>query len=119
MKSRSLKLREAHKVGGSAAFCSILWDHKAEHFVTSSSSDPSISVHDGLSTSTLPPTILRHHQDGVTSLALSNDSTLLASGSIDHCVKLYKFPSILFKSLLLILNLNYISIRVDKFLILP
>ncbi|KAL1213187.1 Protein ENHANCER OF LHP1 1 [Cardamine amara subsp. amara] len=94
MKSRSLKLREAHKVGGSAAsFCSILWDHKAEHFVTSSSSDPSISVHDGLSPSTLPPTILRHHQDGVTALALSHDSSFLASGSIDHCVKLYKFPS--------------------------
>ncbi|VVB16977.1 unnamed protein product [Arabis nemorensis] len=94
MKSRSLKLREAHKVGGSAAsFCSILWDHKAEHFVTSSSSDPSISVHDGLSPSTLPPTILRHHQDGVTALGLSHDSSFLASGSIDHCVKLYKFPS--------------------------
>ncbi|XP_010495876.1 PREDICTED: WD repeat and HMG-box DNA-binding protein 1-like [Camelina sativa] len=93
MKSRSLKLREAHKVGGSAAFCSILWDHKAEHFVTSSSSDPSISVHDGLLPSTLPPTILRHHQDGVTALALSHDSSFLASGSIDHCVKLYKFPS--------------------------
>ncbi|KAF8106737.1 hypothetical protein N665_0134s0022 [Sinapis alba] len=94
MKSRTLKLREAHKVGGSAAaFCSILWDHKAEHFVTSSSSDPSISVHDGLSPSSSPPTILRHHQDGVTALALSQDSSFLASGSIDHCVKLYKFPS--------------------------
>ncbi|KFK33844.1 hypothetical protein AALP_AA5G067300 [Arabis alpina] len=94
MKSRSLKLREAHKVSGSAAaFCSILWDHKAEHFVTSSSSDPSISVHDGLSPSTSPPTVLRHHQDGVTALALSHDSSFLASGSIDHCVKLYKFPS--------------------------
>ncbi|CAA7041757.1 unnamed protein product [Microthlaspi erraticum] len=95
MKSRSLKLREAHKVGGSSAasFCSILWDHKAEHFVTSSSSDPSISVHDGLSPSTSPPTVLRHHQDGVTALALSRDSSFLASGSIDHCVKLYKFPS--------------------------
>nr|ABA18100.1 transducin/WD-40 repeat family protein [Olimarabidopsis pumila] len=90
MKSRSLKLREAHKVGGSAAFCSILWDNKAEHFVTSSSSDPSISVHDGLSPS---PTILRHHHDGVTALAISHDSTFLASGSIDHFVKLYKFPS--------------------------
>ncbi|CAH2064947.1 unnamed protein product [Thlaspi arvense] len=94
MKSRSLKLREAQKVGGSAAsFCSILWDHKAEHFVTSSSSDPSISVHDGLSLSSSSPTILRHHQDGVTALALSHDSSFLASGSIDHCVKLYKFPS--------------------------
>ncbi|KAG2330058.1 hypothetical protein Bca52824_001238 [Brassica carinata] len=94
MKSRTLKLREAHKVGGSAAaFCSILWDHKAEHFVTSSSSDPSISVHDGQSPSSSPPTILRHHQDGVTALALSQDSSFLASGSIDHCVKLYKFPS--------------------------
>ncbi|CAF1708397.1 protein ENHANCER OF LHP1 1 [Brassica napus] len=94
MKSRTLKLREAHKVGGTAAaFCSILWDQKAEHFVTSSSSDPSISVHDGLSPSSSPPTILRHHQDGVTALALSQDSSFLASGSIDHCVKLYKFPS--------------------------
>ncbi|CAH8386864.1 unnamed protein product [Eruca vesicaria subsp. sativa] len=94
MKSRTLKLREAHKVGGSAAaFCSILWDHKAEHFVTSSSSDLSIFVHDGLSPSSSPPTILRHHQDGVTALALSHDSSFLASGSIDHCVKLYKFPS--------------------------
>ncbi|ESQ52565.1 hypothetical protein EUTSA_v10016196mg [Eutrema salsugineum] len=94
MKSRSIKLREAHKVAGSAAsFCSILWDHKAEHFVTSSSSDPSITVHDGLSPSSSPPTILRHHHDGVTALALSQDSSFLASGSIDHCVKLYKFPS--------------------------
>ncbi|CAG7870182.1 unnamed protein product [Brassica rapa] len=94
MKSRTLKLREAHKVGGSgAAFCSILWDQKAQHFVTSSSSDPSISVHDGRSPSSSPPTILRHHQDGVTALALSQDSSFLASGSIDHCVKLYKFPS--------------------------
>ncbi|CAN8268394.1 unnamed protein product [Cochlearia groenlandica] len=90
MKSRSLKLREAHKVCGNAAsFCSVLWDHKAEHLVTSSSSDPSISVHYGLS----PPTILRHHRDGVTALSLSHNSTCLASGSIDHCVKLYKFPS--------------------------
>ncbi|CAN7022344.1 unnamed protein product [Brassica rapa subsp. trilocularis] len=94
MKSRTLKLREAHKVCGSgAAFCSILWDQKAQHFVTSSSSDPSISVHDGRSPSSSPPTILRHHQDGVTALALSQDSSFLASGSIDHCVKLYKFPS--------------------------
>ncbi|PSS08331.1 WD repeat and HMG-box DNA-binding protein like [Actinidia chinensis var. chinensis] len=92
MKIRSVKLREAHKSdNGVASFCSILWGLQAQHIVTSSSSDTSICIHDPLLLSA-PPRALRHHRDGVTALALSPNSTCLASGSIDHSVKLYKFP---------------------------
>ncbi|KAF6171356.1 hypothetical protein GIB67_009497 [Kingdonia uniflora] len=92
MKIRSLKLKEAHKSNnGVKSFCSIIWDLESQHLVTSSSSDSSISIHDVL-LSSAPPKILRNHKDGVTALALSPNSTCLASGSIDHSVKLYKFP---------------------------
>ncbi|XP_050220209.1 protein ENHANCER OF LHP1 1 [Mercurialis annua] len=92
MKIRTLKLREAHKSDGiHKSFCSILWDHQAQHLVTASSSDPTICIHDPILLSN-GPRILRHHRDGVTALSLSPNSTCLASGSIDHSVKLYKFP---------------------------
>ncbi|XP_027348050.1 WD repeat and HMG-box DNA-binding protein 1-like [Abrus precatorius] len=92
MKVRSLKLREAHaNKGGRRSFCSILWDQQAQHLVTASSSDVSVSIHDPLLPSATPK-ILRHHRDGVTALALSPNSTCLASGCVDHSVKLYKFP---------------------------
>lgn len=95
MKIRAIKLREAHNRscggGGGNSFCSILWDQQAKHIVTASSSDTSICIHDPLFPS-LSPKILRNHRDGVTTLALSPNSTCLASGSIDHSVKLYKFP---------------------------
>ncbi|XP_031287582.1 WD repeat and HMG-box DNA-binding protein 1 [Pistacia vera] len=93
MKVRSVKLREAHKssAGSNGSFCSILWDLQAQHLVTASSSETTVSIHDSLLPSN-PPKILRHHRDGVTALALSPNSTCLASGSIDHSVKLYKFP---------------------------
>ncbi|KAL4584152.1 hypothetical protein LXL04_008743 [Taraxacum kok-saghyz] len=91
MKIRSMKLREAHKNNGGSSYCTILWDLTAEHIVTASSSDASISIHDALLTSNTPR-ILRNHRDGVTTLALSPNSTCLASGSNDRSVKLYKFP---------------------------
>ncbi|XP_062116825.1 protein ENHANCER OF LHP1 1 [Humulus lupulus] len=93
MKVRSMKLREAHKApsNGRPSFCSVLWDQQARHLVTASSSDPTISIHDPLLPSAAPK-LLRHHRDGVTALALSPNSTCLASGSVDHSVKLYKFP---------------------------
>ncbi|GMI78175.1 Enhancer Of Lhp1 [Hibiscus trionum] len=91
MKIKSVKLREAHNGSSNASFCSILWDLQAHHLVTASSSQPSISIHDPLLPSH-PPRVLRHHRDGVTALAISSNSTCLASGSIDHSVKLYKFP---------------------------
>ncbi|XP_065879625.1 protein ENHANCER OF LHP1 1 [Euphorbia lathyris] len=91
MRIRTLKLREAHK-SSAASFCSILWDHQANHLVTASSSDPAICIHDPIFLSNVPK-LLRHHRDGVTALALSHNSTCLASGSIDHSVKLYRFPA--------------------------
>lgn len=93
MKIRSVKMREAHKAasGAAASYCLITWDQQAHNIVTSSSSDSSISVHDPLLLSA-PPRALRHHRDGVTALALSPNSTCLASGSVDRSVKLYKFP---------------------------
>eukprot|EP00256_Glycine_max_P033285 XP_006578517.1 WD repeat and HMG-box DNA-binding protein 1 isoform X2 [Glycine max] len=92
MKVRSMKLKEAHAAkGGPASFCSVLWDQKAKHLVTASSSDVAVCIHDPLFPSFAPKT-LRHHRDGVTALALSPNSTCLASGSVDHSVKLYKYP---------------------------
>ncbi|KAI4344011.1 hypothetical protein L6164_011288 [Bauhinia variegata] len=93
MKVRAVKLREAHKAAdnGGPSFCFILWDQQAQHLVTASSSDVSISIHDPLLPSSIPR-ILRHHLDGVTALALSPNCTCLASGSVDRSVKLYKFP---------------------------
>ncbi|ONI08991.1 hypothetical protein PRUPE_5G211000 [Prunus persica] len=94
MKVRSLKLREAHKAtssNGRPSFCSVLWDQQAYHVVTASSADPTIAIHDSLLPSS-PPKLLQNHRDGVTALALSPNSTCLASGSEDHSVKLYKFP---------------------------
>ncbi|KAL4562782.1 hypothetical protein LXL04_026812 [Taraxacum kok-saghyz] len=95
-KIRSMKLRKAHKNNGGSSYCTILWDLTAEHIVTASS-DASISIHDALLTSNTPR-ILRNHRDGVTTLALSPNSTCLASGSNDRSVKLYKFPGGEFES---------------------
>ncbi|KAF9593767.1 hypothetical protein IFM89_025392, partial [Coptis chinensis] len=96
MKMRCIKLNEsAHKKKNTnnASFCSILWDLEAKHLVTSSSSDSSIIIHDDfVSQNNNSPKILRHHKDGVTALAISPNSTCLASASIDHSVKLYRFP---------------------------
>ncbi|KAM1037125.1 hypothetical protein ACFX2J_031728 [Malus domestica] len=94
MKIRTLKLREAHKPtssGGGPSYCSVLWNQQAYHVVTASSSDPTIAIHDSLILSS-PPKLLRHHRDSVTALALSPNSTCLTSGSVNHSVKLYKFP---------------------------
>nr|XP_012567793.1 WD repeat and HMG-box DNA-binding protein 1 [Cicer arietinum] len=92
MKVRSVKMREAHtQKGGRASFCSVVWDQQAQHLVTAFSSGVSVSIHNPLLPSAAPK-ILRHHRDGVTALALSPNSTCLASGSVDHSVKLYKFP---------------------------
>ncbi|KZV16002.1 WD repeat and HMG-box DNA-binding protein 1 [Dorcoceras hygrometricum] len=93
MKIRTMKLREAHKNGENeeSSFCSVLWDSTADHIVTASSADNSICIHDAVSPSN-PPKFLNNHREGVTVLALSPNSTCLASGSIDHSVKLYKFP---------------------------
>ncbi|XP_023762447.1 protein ENHANCER OF LHP1 1 [Lactuca sativa] len=97
MKIRSMKLREAHKNNGVSSYCTILWDLTAEHIVTASSSDASISIHDALLPSNTPR-FLRNHRDGVTTLALSPNSSCLASGSSDRSVKLYKFPGGEFES---------------------
>ncbi|KAJ8536345.1 hypothetical protein K7X08_034746 [Anisodus acutangulus] len=88
-----IKLREAQKSSnGVGSFCSVLWDQQGEHIVTASSSDSSICIHDAIFPAS-PAKVVRHHRDGVTALALSPNYTCLASGSIDHSVKLYKFPA--------------------------
>ncbi|KAI3761259.1 hypothetical protein L1987_51671 [Smallanthus sonchifolius] len=92
-----MKLREAHTNNCVSSYCTVLWDRTAEHIVTASSSDVSISIHDALLPS-IAPKFLRNHKDGVTVLALSPNSTCLASGSSDRSVKLYKFPGGEFES---------------------
>ncbi|KAL1554815.1 WD repeat and HMG-box DNA-binding protein 1-like [Salvia divinorum] len=90
MKIRTMKLREAHTAADDSV-CSILWASDAGHIVTASSSDNAICIHDASAPSNAPR-FLRNHSEGVTALALSPNSTCLASGSLDHSVKLYKFP---------------------------
>lgn len=97
MKRTSLKLREAHKGNGSPAFCSVAWGADGRDLVTASASDPSILIHDASQLSS-PPKELQYHKDGVTALALSPDYASLASGSIDHSVKIYSLPGISFLS---------------------
>ncbi|KAG6472940.1 WD repeat and HMG-box DNA-binding protein 1-like [Zingiber officinale] len=97
MKRTSLKLREAHKSNGSPAFCSIAWGADGRDLVTASASDPSILIHDASQLSN-PAKELRYHKDGVTALAFSPDYASLASGSIDHSVKIYTLPEGEFQS---------------------
>lgn len=101
MKIRTMKLREAHKVPdegeGGGSMCSIVWDSSGDHIVTAASADNSICIHDVASPSSKPK-LLRNHREGVTALALSPNSTCLASGSLDNSVKLYKFPGNVFAS---------------------
>ncbi|WOK95221.1 WD repeat and HMG-box DNA-binding protein 1 [Canna indica] len=94
---RSLKLREAHKGNGSPALCSIQWGISGCDLVTASASDPCILIHDA-SQPSKPAKELRHHKDGVTALAVSPGSPSLASGSIDHSVKIYNLPDGEFES---------------------
>ncbi|XP_051117098.1 protein ENHANCER OF LHP1 1 isoform X2 [Andrographis paniculata] len=99
MKIRTMKLLEAHKSAddGRGAMCSIAWSARGDHLVTASSADNSICIHD-VSSPSNKPKCLRNHREGVTALALSPNSTCLASGSMDHSVKLYKFPGGEFES---------------------
>ncbi|KAG6413774.1 hypothetical protein SASPL_126488 [Salvia splendens] len=90
MKIRTMKLRETHAAADDSV-CSILWASDLGHIVTASSSDNAICIHDASAPSNAPK-FLRNHREGVTALALSPNSTCLASGSLDHSVKLYKFP---------------------------
>ncbi|XP_078443316.1 transducin family protein / WD-40 repeat family protein isoform X2 [Wolffia australiana] len=90
MKGKTVRLREAHKNSGGAS-CSVIWDNDEGKFlVTAASSDTAVAVHDLASTA---QRTLCHHRDGVTCLAINPNSSSLASGSIDHSVKLYGFPS--------------------------
>ncbi|KAM4127773.1 hypothetical protein ACJW30_02G114300 [Castanea mollissima] len=81
MKVRSVKLREAHKASSfkngraGSSFCSVVWDQQAHHLITTSVSDPSISIHDPLLPSSAPK-ILRHHCDGVIAIASTHFSTI-------------------------------------------
>ncbi|KAK4426922.1 hypothetical protein Salat_1461000 [Sesamum alatum] len=74
-----------------APFCGL---PMATTLLRASTSDNSICIHSVGSPSNML-SFLRNHREGVTALALSPNSTCLASGSLDHSVKLYKFPGLL------------------------
>ncbi|KAK8962747.1 hypothetical protein KSP40_PGU006198 [Platanthera guangdongensis] len=97
MKGRTVKLKDAHRGNGTASFCSILWDHSGGLLVTASASDSTVLVHD-VGQPSKPAKAFRHHRDGVTAVALNPNCDSLASGSIDHCVKLFSFPDGEFQS---------------------
>nr|CAD1839418.1 unnamed protein product [Ananas comosus var. bracteatus] len=100
MKGRSVKLREAHRGSGAASLCSVVWGPDGSRVATASAADASVSVHDLVAHPPRPPAAIRHHRDGVTALALALGPICgsLASGSIDHSVKLYSFPEGEFQS---------------------
>ncbi|KAK8936893.1 hypothetical protein KSP39_PZI011752 [Platanthera zijinensis] len=97
MKGRTVKLKDAHRGNGTASFCSILWDHNGGLLVTASAADSTVLVHD-VGQPSKPAKAFRHHRDGVTAVALNPNCDSLASGSIDHCVKLFSFPDGEFQS---------------------
>lgn len=113
MKSRSLKLREAHNTKNAATVCSIIWGGDDNLLLTSAASEPSISIHDQ-SQPSIPAKVLRHHKDGVTALAFNPGFTSLASASIDHSVKLYSFPDWEFQSNLTRFTLPIRSLAFNK-----
>ncbi|XP_078171253.1 transducin family protein / WD-40 repeat family protein [Carex rostrata] len=96
---RLLKLKEAHK-SDTPVTCSVVWAHDGCHLATSCASDTEVLIHDmsapapGRSGAGVvsTPVVLRHHKEGVTAIALGPTSGPLASGSIDHSVKLCSFP---------------------------
>ncbi|XP_072962033.1 protein ENHANCER OF LHP1 1 [Typha angustifolia] len=98
MKGRSLKLREAHKGTSSPSLCSVVWGLDGCHVATASAADTAVSIHDAAGQPPASVTSLRHHKDGVTALAVSPNSGTLATGSIDHSVKVYSFPDGEFQS---------------------
>ncbi|KAL0915498.1 hypothetical protein M5K25_015920 [Dendrobium thyrsiflorum] len=97
MKGRTVKLKEAHRGNGAASVCSILWDNSGGLLVTASAGDSTAFIHDAVQP-TKPAKALRHHREGVTAIALNPTFDTLASGSIDHSVKLYSFPDGEFQS---------------------
>ncbi|KAG0464421.1 hypothetical protein HPP92_020490 [Vanilla planifolia] len=97
MRGRTMKLREGHRCSGSPSVCSILWDHNGGLLITASAADSSILIHDSGQLAK-PIKVLKHHKDGVNAIALSPKADSLASGSVDHSVKLFTFPDGKFQS---------------------
>ncbi|KAH9314433.1 hypothetical protein KI387_023060 [Taxus chinensis] len=88
MKGRSIQLQDAHKHNETESVACILWDRNGKHLITAGA-DNNILIHSPSSPPSKPIT-LRHHKQAVTAVAIK--STTLASGSLDHSVKLYSYP---------------------------
>ncbi|CAN6446726.1 unnamed protein product [Victoria cruziana] len=89
MKGGKVELRDAHKsVDGVPSHCSLVWDGHGERIVTAGPDSTVIIRPYPLSSSS--SLTLRQHNSAVTALAVSPNSTSLASAS--RSVKLFTFP---------------------------
>ena len=98
MKGSKVQLQDAHQNQDSEASVDcILWDWHAKHLITAGA-DNTILIHSYPSTSSSKLITLRHHKDAVTALAINSNVKSLASGSVDHSVKLYSYPGKIYPS---------------------
>lgn len=89
MKGGKVELRDSHKsVDGVPSHCSLVWDGHGERIVTAGPDSTVIIRPYPLSSSS--SLTLRQHNSAVTALAVSPNSTSLASAS--RSVKLFTFP---------------------------
>ncbi|KAF3781211.1 WD repeat and HMG-box DNA-binding protein 1 [Nymphaea thermarum] len=90
MKGGKVELREAHKsVDGAPSHCCLVWDGHGERIVTAGP-DSTVIIHPYPLSSSSSSVTLRQHNYAVTALAVSPNSTSLASAS--RSVKLFTFP---------------------------
>ncbi|KAJ7538304.1 hypothetical protein O6H91_11G042800 [Diphasiastrum complanatum] len=93
-RSAKLQLHDGHNGKG---VTSILWDVQAEHLITSGS-DGRILIHKTGAPLPVLKDTLKHHSAAVTAIAINKQGRNLASGSVDHSVKLYAYPGGQFQS---------------------
>eukprot|EP00250_Pteridium_aquilinum_P004246 c14470_g2_i1 orf=1-1761(-) len=104
--SKGVVMVEAEDAGASGAsssergdgVCCIVWDCEGTHLI-SSNSHSTLFFHTWPPPSPLVPLRrLAHHRSAITALALSPSGGSLASGSLDHSVKLFSYPEGEFQS---------------------
>lgn len=98
MKGKTIQMQAAHQNhDGETSVACVLWDWHAKHLITAGA-DNTILIHSYPSSSSSKPITLRHHKNAVTALAINSNVRSLASGSVDHSVKLYSYPGGEFQS---------------------
>ena len=93
--SRAVSMRDAEEDPPSDrgdGRCCIAWDIEGQNLVTSTSHAHFFFHSSSSSPAPAPLHRLSHHRTAVTSIAVSPSGRSVASGSLDHSVKLYSYP---------------------------